>query len=397
MFGSQTGESDSDDDNGNIWPLCEKIMPTPEMGGSTADGLTRLSSPAGCISIGSAAEAGLVNRDELGRFNRLEEYFKTNTGQSGVPEGSSLGYVDRDGGCAVTSVVSAALATGWSVGESGWKPTAILSVATGTCARSEKGFTVKSFYNDAGSLREAAANMATSAGESQKGEWLPALADLYERKKTGALSGSRYANVDLTSAADVVGLFATDLTHGSEHVGQLGLVLMPSALDRAIRVHSAPAGGDWAFTGHPEDGPEGTIIHIVCHNEHYYPALPRVRLPLLHALPTGAAAELTTVHSGKGAVFTPSGTESVAIVKETSSSGSRASMASGTGSSTGSNTVGQTGISPEVKAPKSTGMPNFDITAPRLIYISRTPFISPAAQLCVERALRERPARVSPV
>ena len=256
---------------------CELIMAAPEGGEAAADGLSNGLPPAGCIPLWLAWEARLIHKDEKARFDRLVEYFLQSPDTPGVPEGSTLGYVDRDGGCAVSSIVACALATEFKgvVGGS-WKPQAALPVPEGACPRTEKRYTVQSFHTGAISLRKAVADMVSTSTSEQKAEWFSFLGPLYEAKKIGAVSGSQHANVDLQSATDVIDLFTSDFRKKSEHVGELGLALIALVIGRAIRAHTAPLTGPQRFTDYGEGAP---FIHIVIIGEHYYPVLPRGRLP----------------------------------------------------------------------------------------------------------------------
>jgi hypothetical protein len=360
---------------------CELIMAAPEGGEAggeaAADGLSNGLPPAGCIPLWLAWEARLIHKGEKARFDRLVEYFLQSPDTSGVPEGSTLGYVDRDGGCAVSSIVACALATEFKgvVGGS-WKPQAALSVSEGTCPRTAKRYTVQSFHTDAISLRKAVADMVSTSTSEQKAEWFSFLGPLYEAKKIGAVSGSQHANVDLQSVTDVIGLFTSDFRKKSEHVGELGLALIALVIGRAIRAHTAPLTGPQRFTDYGEGAP---FIHIVIIGEHYYPVLPRGRLPNQAAVSMCA----TTVVPCKSTAVEPlSESTAVAVLANVDAAGPKeveklpAEEAKTSNSAGGSPPISGAG-SPSRADIKSAGMLTLSFTAPHMVFMSRRSFNRP--------------------
>jgi hypothetical protein len=370
VFDSGAGDNDPNP--------CELIMAAPEGGEAAADGLSNGLSPAGCIPLWRAWGARLIHDDEKARFDRLVEYFVQSPDKPGAPEGSTLGYVDRDGGCAVSSIVACALATEFKgvVGGS-WKPQAALPVSEGACPRTAKRYTVQSFHTGAISLRKAVADMVSTSTSEQKAEWFSFLGPLYEAKKIGAVSGSQHANVDLQSVTDVIGLFTSDFRKKSEHVGELGLVLIALVIGRAIRAHTAPLTGPQRFTDYGEGAP---FIHIVIIGEHYYPVLPRGRLPNQAAVSMCA----TTVVPCQSTAVEPL-SESTAVVElaNVDAAGPKeveklpAEEAKTSNSAGGSPPISGAG-SPSRADIKSTGMLTLSFTAPHMVYMSRRSFNSPS-------------------
>ena len=379
MFGEGSGPLVFDRGPGDNEPNpCELIMAAPEDGGAAVDGLSNGLSPAGCIPLWGAWGARLIDGDEKACFDRLEDYFGESPDKPGAPEGSTLGYVGRDGGCAVASIVACALATEIkSVGGGSWKPQAALPVPEGVCPRTKKRYTVKSFHTGAISLRKAVADMVSTSTLPQKEEWWRFLGPLYETKKTGAVSDSHHANVDLESPADAVDLFTSDFRKKSEHVGGLGLAMIALAIGRAIRAHTAPLTGAHRFTDYGEGGP---FIHIVFLREHYYPALPRGRLPIQAAISMCATTEVP----GKSTAVEPLGESTavaeLAIADAAGPEGVGKSPAEGaTTSKSASGSPPISGAGPPSRASFiSTGMLTLKFTAPHMVYMRRRSFNSPS-------------------